>query len=71
MNISLSNLKVYLQKFMIIISKLPFGASEFCEAFLFLLRDNSDTSGVWQDSSALYLPMVGESFVLIFHLKRL
>ena len=71
---------------MIIISKLPFGASElsitallvtqlmvssFCEAFLFLVRDNSDTSGVWQDSSALYLLMAGESFVLIFHLKRL
>ena len=69
-----------------VISELPFGVSQlsitallvtqsmvssFCEAFLFLLRDNSDTSGVCQDSSALYRPIAGESFVLIFHLKRL
>ena len=71
---------------MTIISKLPFDVSQlsmtalrviqsmvssFCEAFLFLLRDNSDTSGVCKGSSALYRPMAGESFVLIFHLKRL
>ena len=79
-------IKVYLQKCLTIIFKLPFGVSvlsinsllvtqsmisSFCEAFLFLLRDNSNTSDVLQDSSALYRPMAGESFVLIFHLKRL
>ena len=45
--------------------------SSLCDAFLFLLRDSSDMSVAGLDSSALYLSIDSEFFVLTFHLKRL